>query len=45
MATIARDERAIAPFDVSDERILVEDSWREKFAHLLAGIPVKVEVA
>ena len=40
MATTAADERAIAPFDVSDERIFVEDSWHEQFARLRAEMPV-----
>ena len=30
MATTATQERAIAPFDVSDETIFVEDSWARK---------------
>ncbi|WP_298308935.1 cytochrome P450 [uncultured Erythrobacter sp.] len=37
MATAAR---AIAPFDVSDETLYVEDSWRDKFAKLRAEMPV-----
>ncbi|MEO1222518.1 MAG: cytochrome P450, partial [Pseudomonadota bacterium] len=40
MATTAPAERAIAPFDVSDETLYVEDSWREKFARLRSEMPV-----
>ncbi|MEM1051874.1 MAG: cytochrome P450 [Pseudomonadota bacterium] len=40
MATAATSQKAIAPFDVSDEILYVEDSWREKFAYLRAEMPV-----
>ena len=40
MATAATHDRAIAPFDVSDASIYVEDSWREKFAQLRREMPV-----
>ena len=40
MATIAPDNRALAPFDVSDETLYVEDSWRDKFAYLRENMPV-----
>jgi len=40
MATLAPAPRAIAPFDVSDIRLYVEDTWREPFARLRAEMPV-----
>lgn len=40
MATIAPKKRAIAPFDVSDEALYVEDSWRGKFTQLREEMPV-----
>jgi cytochrome P450 len=40
MATLAAPPRAIAPFDVSDIALYVEDTWREPFARLRAEMPV-----
>ncbi|MEP2735748.1 MAG: cytochrome P450 [Erythrobacter sp.] len=40
MASRASDERAIAPFDVSDETRFVKDNWHEQFAQLRAEMPV-----
>ena len=40
MATLAHPTRAIAPFDVSDVALFVEDTWREPFAKLRAEMPV-----
>ena len=44
MATLAHPDakhtRAIAPFDVSDVSLFVDDTWREPFARLRAGMPV-----
>jgi hypothetical protein len=42
MATTAPTERAIPPFDVSDETLNVEGNLRESFAKLSADIPVKI---
>ena len=40
MATLAQPTRAIAPFDVSDVALFVDDTWREPFAQLRAEMPV-----
>ena len=40
MATLAAPPRAIAPFDVSDVALFVDDTWREPFAKLRAEMPV-----
>ncbi|WP_337661069.1 hypothetical protein [Erythrobacter sp. Alg231-14] len=40
MATTAKAERAIAPFDVSDETLYTQDNWHEKFAQLRRDMPV-----
>ena len=40
MATLAHPARAIAPFDVSDIALYVDDTWREPFARLRAEMPV-----
>ena len=40
MATLAEHPKAIAPFDVSDIALYVEDTWREPFARLRAEMPV-----
>ena len=40
MATLAQPARAIAPFDVSDIALYVNDTWREPFARLRAEMPV-----
>ena len=40
MATLAQPPRAIAPFDVSDIALFVEDTWRAPFAQLRAEMPV-----
>ena len=40
MVTLASSTRAIAPFDVSDVALYVEDTWREPFAKLRAEMPV-----
>ena len=40
MATLAHPARAIAPFDVSDVALFVEDTWRAPFARLRAEMPV-----
>ena len=40
MATLAHPARAIAPFDVSDVALFVEDTWRPPFARLRAEMPV-----
>ena len=40
MATLAHPARAIAPFDVSDVALFVEDTWRAPFAQLRAEMPL-----
>ena len=40
MATLAHPPRAIAPFDVSDNALFVDDTWRAPFAQLRAEMPV-----
>lgn len=40
IATIARDDRAIAPVDVSREALYVENRWHAPFAHLRKEMPV-----
>ncbi|MDP3673662.1 MAG: cytochrome P450 [Novosphingobium sp.] len=40
MATLADRPKAIAPFDVSDVSLYVNDTWREPFARLRAEMPV-----
>lgn len=40
MATLANFPKAIAPFDVSDVALYVDDTWREPFARLRAEMPV-----
>ena len=40
MATLAQPLRAVAPFDVSDVALYVEDTWRAPFAQLRAEMPL-----
>jgi cytochrome P450 len=40
MASVVEEARAIAPVDVSDNALYVENKWREPFAHLRADMPV-----
>ncbi len=40
MATLAHPPRAIAPFDVSDNALFVDDTWRAPFAQLRAEMPI-----
>jgi len=40
MATAAQDRKAIAPIDVSEEALYVENRWHEPFARLRKEMPV-----
>ena len=40
MATLAHAPRAITPFDVSDNALFVDDTWRAPFAQLRAEMPI-----
>lgn len=40
MATAATDNRAITPFDVSEEALYVENRWHDQFAQLRREMPV-----
>ena len=40
MATLAHPPRAITPFDVSDNALFVDDTWRAPFAQLRADMPI-----